>query len=408
MSRKKLSEYKAKSILYPYLSLPLAEFPLKPSTKASDIKLLAEKLAGKLGIQAKFVVKVDQGVKKRGKSGLLQLNLGKSEVTTAAKELFAKGYDNLIVSLFLPHTANTEKYLALSRTRTGVEVLYSPKGGVDVESNAELIKKVVIKQDVANQEARSELARIAESLQVDVDFLEKVLLCFSENHFSFLEINPLVVEKRPQILDLAVEVDSAAAFAVKGRWKHEDFVQSATEETSAEISAIKDLDANSQASLKLELLNPKGQIWMLLSGGGASIVLADELYNLGMAGLMANYGEYSGNPNSEETYIYTRNIISLLLQAKAKPKAIVIAGGVANFTDVRVTFKGIIRALKERAKELAKHQVKVFVRRGGPHAEEGLATMRQELEGMGLLGEVHGPDLPLTEIVSLSLKHIKK
>ena len=35
---------------------------------------------------------------------------------------------------------------------------------------------------------------------------------------------------------------------------------------------IADLDAKSGASLKLTLLNPKGRIWTMLAGGGASVV----------------------------------------------------------------------------------------------------------------------------------------
>lgn len=35
---------------------------------------------------------------------------------------------------------------------------------------------------------------------------------------------------------------------------------------------IADLDAKSGASLKLTILNPKGRIWTMVAGGGASVV----------------------------------------------------------------------------------------------------------------------------------------
>lgn len=35
---------------------------------------------------------------------------------------------------------------------------------------------------------------------------------------------------------------------------------------------IADLDAKSGASLKLTLLNPRGRIWTMVAGGGASVV----------------------------------------------------------------------------------------------------------------------------------------
>lgn len=41
---------------------------------------------------------------------------------------------------------------------------------------------------------------------------------------------------------------------------------------------IADLDAKSGASLKLTILNPRGRIWTMVAGGGASVVyrFADE------------------------------------------------------------------------------------------------------------------------------------
>ena len=145
---------------------------------------------------------------------------------------------------------------------------------------------------------------------------------------------------------------------------------------------------------------------MLLSGGGASIVLADEVYNQGYGKELANYGEYSGNPNAEETYLYTKAVLRLLLHSKAKKKVLIIAGGVANFTDVRITFKGLIKALEEVKESLQKKHVTVFVRRGGPYQKEGLTMMKDFLEQAGLLGIVEGPELILTDVVEKALKSI--
>ena len=120
---------------------------------------------------------------------------------------------------------------------------------------------------------------------------------------------------------------------------------------------------------------------MLLSGGGASIVLADEVANLGYGKLLANYGEYSGNPSAEETYIYAKNILTLILKSESENKVLIIAGGVANFTDIRVTFNGLIKALEEFKSELNKQNLKIFVRRGGPFQKEGLSKMEIFLKG---------------------------
>jgi ATP citrate (pro-S)-lyase len=144
----------------------------------------------------------------------------------------------------------------------------------------------------------------------------------------------------------------------------------------------------------------------MLSGGGASIVLADEVHNQGYGKELANYGEYSGNPNAEETYIYAKNLLSLLLKSAAKKKVLIIAGGVANFTDVRITFIGLIKALDEMKTQLQQQDIKVFVRRGGPYQEEGLANMKTFLEKERLLGTISGPEMVLTEVVTMAIQNI--
>src|SRR5207302_6008598 len=130
---------------------------------------------------------------------------------------------------------------------------------------------------------------------------------------------------------------------------------------------VQELNKKSQASFSLEVLNREGSIFLLLSGGGASVVVADEIYNAGRGNELANYGEYSGAPNREETYLYTQQLLKLLLNSSAAGKTLIIGGGVANFTDVRITFEGIIDALREVESQLRKQHVQVYVRRGGPY-----------------------------------------
>lgn len=192
-------------------------------------------------------------------------------------------------------------------------------------------------------------------------------------------------------LDMAAEVDSAGTplTAIPDRTLSES------------ERAVAVLDASTPASLKFKLINPDGHIWMLLSGGGASLVLADEVADQGMSKELANYGEYSGAPTDDDVYSYTKIVLSQLLSTKSSaPKAIVVAGGVANFTDVAKTFKGLIRSLDEQKEELVKAKVKVFVRRGGPNESKGLKMMEDFLTKSNLLGSVHGHSDPLTLVVN--------
>ena len=63
---------------------------------------------------------------------------------------------------------------------------------------------------------------------------------------------------------------------------------------------------------QLTILNETGRIWTLVAGGGASVIFADTIVELGGVKELANYGEYSGGPNEEQTYGYARTVIDLM------------------------------------------------------------------------------------------------
>jgi succinyl-CoA synthetase beta subunit len=421
MARNKITEYRAKRILCEELGVKNTAIAVKTShgndkdrENLSARSAEGDTLSGldRLEKSGKYVVKVDQGVKKRGKLGLLKLGVNVNEIGEFVRQVASEyGYQNFIVEPVIDHSPDQEQYLALQRIREGVLISYSKHGGVEIEENKDKLRTILVahEDDQSKSSDWSEqISEVAQYLSIDAQFLMTVLETFDQYHFSFLEINPLVVkEGQVFVLDLAVEVDDVAQYFVEGAWGYDDIVVDVNASNEIpQVKAIRSLDQRSQASLKVEMLNPQGKIWLLLSGGGASIVLADEAHNIGFGKEIANYGEYSGNPNLEETYIYTKNIMQMMLEAEAAPKVLIVAGGVANFTDVRTTFKGVIKALAEVAEDLREHQVKVFVRRGGPHADEGLNIMKNFLQTENLLGEVHGPELPLTDIVSMALNYL--
>ncbi|KAG6839589.1 hypothetical protein C0991_001172, partial [Blastosporella zonata] len=172
-----------------------------------------------------------------------------------------------------------------------------------------------------------------------------------------------------------------------------------------EEAYIQKLDASTGASLKLTVLNPEGRVWTMVAGGGASVVYSDAIAAHGFADELANYGEYSGAPTEGQTYEYAKTIVDLVTRGTPNPKGkiLIIGGGIANFTNVAATFKGIIRALKEFKSQLIAHDVKIFVRRGGPNYQEGLKAMRLLGESLGVPIRVFGPDTHITEIVPLAL-----
>jgi len=390
MARQKISEFRAKSILGRALAKPYDGVSIDTAAPL-DTQLAA------LADDGRYVVKVDQAVKKRMKQGLVKLDRSKAQLAEDIQELASRGFRYCLIDPLHPHDSAAEHYLAFAHDRDGTSIAFSKQGGIDIEDAAESVQQLVATPE--------NLEHIAHELAVPVDFLTAIRDTFDNSYTSFLEINPLVSNgDNPLLLDVAAEVDGEAAHLAREYWTTADFRTFRNQ--TPEEKVIAELASTSRASLRYEVINPDGAIFLLLSGGGASIVVADEVNNRGFGTLLGNYGEYSGNPSEAETFGYTEQLLLSLLKSSAKEKVLVIAGGVANFTDVRTTFSGVIRAIDTYADKLASQGVKVFVRRGGPHEVEGLALIQACLEKHGLLGEVHGPELPMADSVSAALAHL--
>ena len=207
---------------------------------------------------------------------------------------------------------------------------------------------------------------------------------------------------------MAAELDDTAEFESGSKWGPIEFPPPFGRSLTKEEAYVEELDSKTGASLKLTVLNPEGRIWTLVAGGGASVIYADTITDLGFMDEMANYGEYSGDPNEEFTYLYAKTVIDLMTRKKnPQGKVLLIGGGIANFTDVAQTFKGIVRALREYKNQLQENKVKIFVRRGGPNYKEGLSIMRELGKELGVPIEVYGPETHMTKIVAMAVKEIK-
>ncbi|TAL15298.1 hypothetical protein EPN95_00190 [Patescibacteria group bacterium] len=387
MPRRKLSEYRAKNLVNHAIGEDYVGWSI---LDLDDLK--------KVDGYDSYVVKVDQAVKGRFKKGLVLLNVEHKDLKSSAKQLMNEGYNSLLVEPYVEHVDQSERYLALHHGRDGFTVAYSRNGGVNVEQNPHSIEYFRLGDDF-------DWDNLATVTNIEVDKLQALVKLFKDNHFASLEINPYVADRRSlNVLDVAVEIDDAGQYFTRA-WNETDI--RSPRKLSGSEEQIHVLNDNSPASFSLSVLNPNGSIFLLLSGGGASIVIADEVYNQGLGDELANYGEYSGNPNTEETYIYTKELIKLIIDSKAPKKVLFIGGAVANFTDIAKTFAGIIAALDDQAAALKKQHLKVFVRRGGPNQEIGLAKIKQALEGHGILGGVYGPDVSISDALGFALKELK-
>ncbi|KAM1065740.1 hypothetical protein ACFX13_021557 [Malus domestica] len=419
MARKKIREYDSKRLLKEHFKrLAGRELPLKSAqiTETTDVSELLEKESWLSS--SKLVVKPDMLFGKRGKSGLVALNLDFAQVVDFVKERLGKEVEmggckgpitTFIVEPFIPH--NEEFYLNIVSDRLGNSISFSECGGIDIEENWDKVKTIFVPTGVAFTSEVS--APLVATLPLEIkaeleDFIKAVFALFQDLDFTFLEMNPFaLVDGKPYPLDMRGELDDTAAFKNFKKWGSIEFPMPFGRVMSPTEKFIHGLDEKTSASLKFTVLNPKGRIWTMVAGGGASVIYADTVGDLGFADELGNYAEYSGAPNEEEVLQYARVVIDCATSdPDGRKRALVIGGGIANFTDVAATFNGIIRALKEKESKLKAAQMHLYVRRGGPNYQRGLAKMRALAEEIGLPIEVYGPEATMTGICKQAIQCI--
>lgn len=369
----------------------------------------------------KFVAKPDQLFGKRGKNGLVLLNKGLEETAAWIKDLQGSEktllsgvtgtLSHFLVEPFTPFEKDPqpEYYVQFDLDVDGDIVRLSNMGGVDVEENWDKVREVHIPvlsdfDPALFAEVMNDLYP-AEEHEVIMTFLADMHKHFRTGGYTFLEINPFVVINGVvDLLDTVAKVDDTAAFECRGLWGSDLEYPAAFGATLTEEEAfIRELDSKTGASLKLTVLNPKGRVWNMVAGGGASVVYADTVCDLGHGGELAIYGEYSGNPDTYNTYQYAKTVLDMMTREKdpeGRPKFLLVGGGIANFTDVAKTFKGIIMALEEYSEKMKDVDARIYVRRGGPNYQKGLADIKSAAERLGLPIQVGGPETHITKIVA--------
>ena len=262
----------------------------------------------------KLVVKPDQLIKRRGKAGLLGLNLdwpaAKEWIAERAgqsikvhyiplrqieKESFRSNgkvgevsgvLKTFIIEPFVPHPQETEHYLCVQSVQEGDLIYFYHAGGIDIGDVDAKAKKWLVpvgKTSISIDEITTALlGEMPQHAKAPIaDFIRRLWHLFAINNFTYLEINPLVLlpaEKAgeaPQVifLDLAAKVDQTAEFeSGKNRGPELEFPAPFGRDLSKEEQYIQDLDAKTGASLKLTILNRAGRIWTMVAGGGASVV----------------------------------------------------------------------------------------------------------------------------------------
>ena len=351
----------------------------------------------------RLVAKAHEAIGSRMKLGLVKVDLDLKGAIAATKEILGHKVGTMIISQVIisemvPH--EVEYYLAVKSTREGADILMADFGGIEVESRWSEIKRV--STEVGDMPSMEQLEKLAKEAGFKSDmvgkvaqFAKKLFDCYEQEDGQYLEINPLSVTADGELiaLDMVTMLDADA------RFRHADWNFSFASEFgrpyTEDETAIMEIDSRIKGSVKFIEI-PGGNIALLPAGGGASVYYADAIVAQG--GKIANYAEYSGDPQDWAVEALTERVAAL-----PNIEHIIVGGAIANFTNVKKTFAGIIAGFRNvRAKGKLK-DVNIWVRRGGPFEKEGLEAMRT-LEQEGFKIHVYDRYTPLTDIVDYALQ----
>ena len=381
-------------------------------------------------LQIKLVVKPDMLFGKRGKNNLVLLNADLNSAIKFIAERIGQELDvsdvkgtltTFLIEPFVPHTQ--EFYLSIQTVREGDRLSFGACGGIEIEDNWDKVHSVVIPCGEPESEVQLDREQHVASLLKDetipqemksilTEFISACFETYVELDMTLLEMNPFAIDENglPAILDSRVELDSYATFKNTKSWgPNLEFPEPWGREKCEEEMIVQAMDDKSGASMKLSVLNPDGRMWTMVAGGGASVIYADQVVQLGFGDELGNYAEYSGNPKEQETYLYARTLLNLVTRnPDGRRRALLCGGGVANFSDIAATLGGLQQALTDFHGKLQVAKVKVFVRRGGPNYKAGLQLMRDLGNNLDIPIEVYGPETHMTHIVALGIRWINE
>ncbi len=356
--------------------------------------------------ESKLVVKAHEAIGSRMKLGLVKVGLDLDAAKKAAAEMLGKELNGMtisqvIISELIPH--KEEFYLAVKSVREGAELLLASVGGIEVESNWGKVKRIPI--PLGSDPTRDQLVKLAKEAGFKepligkvADFALKLYQCYDQEDGTYIEINPLVTRESDVEL---IALDAVTMVDGDARFRHPDwnftFASEFGRPYTNDERAIMEIDSRIKGSVKFIEI-PGGDTALLPAGGGASVYYADAVLALG--GKIANYAEYSGDPADWAVEALTEKVCSL-----KGIKRIIVGGAIANFTNVKKTFAGIINGFRKAKAEGKLEGVEIWVRRGGPFEKEGLAAMKA-LEAEGFNIHVYDRYTPLTDIIDYAIKGV--
>ncbi len=216
------------------------------------------------------------------------------------------------------------------------------------------------------REALSHAKFPSEDFNALVNTIQKLWKLFIDEYALVAEINPLF------------KVDPALNRSAIGQAGQGEFI-------AGDAKVI--LDDEKLNPGERRFIELGGDIAILASGGGASLLNIDALLRYG--GKPANYTEYSGNPPAELVKDLTKRVLD-----RRGLKGCWVIGGTANFTDIYETMRGFLDGLKEIK---PKPKYPIVIRRDGPRQEEASLMLQEIAKKEGYDFHLFGSEVSMAE-----------
>jgi len=354
----KIHEYQAKEIFSRY-SIPI--------TREKVCFTVAEVVDAAAAFEMPVVVKAQVLVGGRGKAGGVKLARSVDEARTAGEQILGMDIKGLTVEKVLVAQGikfNSEYYVGLTIDRNSKSVIFmaSSEGGVEIEEvakdNPDAIHKFVIDPDLGMSPFMAR--KIAFKLFNDFSLVKQAVTMFQQLYQIFIDTDASLVEINPLVV-----TDKGQLLALDGKMNFDDnalFRQPAIEALNEpDEDEKKELEAKEKG---LSYIRLDGTIGCMVNGAGLAMATMDLVKYFG--GQPANFLDIGGS-SSPQKVIDAMNL--LLSDKNVKVVMINIFGGITRCDDVA---RGLVTALQE-----LKVDIPVVVRLSGTNARQGLEIIKE-------------------------------
>lgn len=361
--------------------------------------------------KGKAIVKPDVLSGKRGKAGALRVV---TDYVDAQKEL--KRLQGIEVNGLLPRTSymvefipsEMEVYSAITYDSRylGPSITISLTGGMDVEEigdDKKFTRPIDIYKGLDAYQASHMLKHLG-CPQGVVSILSRSLVdlwdMFSSTGMRMCEVNPWRISPggKPFACDFKAIFDESNFKFKNLGFKLPEYPANSTlfEEEMAAWSA-----SSHRGQAHVSDLGGKRILPILFGGGASTIIIETLIQNGGDPMFLSDFG---GNPPYERMYGTARMCFDHHL---ADANCLLILGGKANNTFIDVTLKAIADALQNYIDENGPINIPVVIGRGGPRLLQGLLTMKDTLDSVGMPYVIFGPDTPVTQVAEYAARLAK-